>query len=140
MKSSPAFAAAPLSIWKRPIDMFICFWFVVFAFSTTFTDLHNFIASVKGVSVEQLEHMTLAYPPRVLTDVYFKWGRTVDPLLYMNPVWWQCIEWVNLLCLTPFAFVAVYGFWRGANWVRIPAIVVSAFTTYSLVICMGTTL
>jgi hypothetical protein len=52
----------------------------------------------------------------------------------------QCIEWVNLLCLTPFAFVAVIAFLRGSSWVRIPAIVVSSFTLYSLIICIGTTL
>lgn len=52
----------------------------------------------------------------------------------------QCIEWVNLLCLTPFAFVAVVGFLRGWNWMRLPAIIVSSFTFYSLILCIGTTL
>ncbi len=52
----------------------------------------------------------------------------------------QCIEWVNLLCLTPFAFVAILGFLRGWNWMRLPAIIVSAFTFYSLILCIGTTL
>lgn len=131
-------AALPLS--QRPLDVFIAFWFVVFAFSTTFTDLHNFIASAKGVQIEALEHMELAYPPKVLTDVYFKWARSVDPLLYTNPIWWQCIEWVNLLVLTPFCIFAVPGFLKGANWVRIPAIVISSFTPYSLVLCMGSTM
>lgn len=129
-----------LSLCSRPLDMLIAFWFVVFAFTTTFTDLHNFIASAKGVPVEALEGMTLAYPPRVLTTVYFRWGRTVDPLLYTNPVWWQCIEWVNMLVLTPFALVASIGFLRGWAWLRMPAVVVSSFTPYSLVLCMGTTM
>lgn len=109
--------------------------FLLFAFSTTFTDLHNFTASLKGVEVKDLEHAELLWPPKVcylsvfglghrplpvfrslslpclvfyqisyvpfapmllrlllslqiLTDVYFKWARTVDPLLYANPVWW----------------------------------------------------
>lgn len=60
----------------------------MFAFSTTFTDLHNFTASIKGVEVKDLEGADLLWPPKVLTDVYFKWARTVDPLLYANPVWW----------------------------------------------------
>jgi hypothetical protein len=92
------------------------------------------------VPTEALEHMDLPYPPKVLTDIYFLWGRTVDPLLFLNPMWWQCIEWINLLCLTPFAFAAVYGFWVGADWVRLPAIVISSFTPYSLVLCMGSTM
>jgi EXPERA (EXPanded EBP superfamily) len=133
-----ATSTAPIS--KRSVDYLLAFWFLVFAFSTTFTDLHNFTASLKGVEVHELEHMDLIYPPKILTYLYFKWARTVDPLLYQNPVWWQCIEWVNLLCLTPFAFVAIIGFLRGWNWIRIPAIVVSSFTFYSLILCIGTTL
>ena len=130
--------ALPLS--SRLIDLFIAFWFVVFAFTTTFTDIHNFTASLLGVRIDQLEHMTLAWPPAFLTEVYFKWARTVDPLLYANPMFWQCIEWVNMLVLTPFALIAIPGVLLGASWVRIPAIVVSSFTHYSLILCMGTTL
>jgi hypothetical protein len=136
--SSTAPAALPLA--KRPLDYLLIFWFFIFAFSTTFTDLHNFTASVLGVDVTALEHMDLVYPPKLLTRFYFKWARTVDPLLYANPVWWQCIEWVNLLVLTPFAPVAMYAFYRGAAWVRMPAVIVSAFTFYSLIVCIGTTL
>jgi hypothetical protein len=132
--------SSPLPLSRRPLDVFIAFWFLVFAFTTTFTDLHNFIASALGVPVEALEHMTLAYPPRVLTAVYFKWGRTVDPLLYLNPVWWQAIEWVNLCVLTPFAIIAIPAFLCGWERVRIPAIIVSSFTPYSLVLCMGSTM
>ena len=45
-----------------------------------------------------------------------------------------------MLCLTPFAAFAIVGLLRGSSWVRIPAIVVSSFTHYSLILCMGTTL
>lgn len=216
--SSPSLAAssAPLPLRARSVDALLAFWFVLFAFSTTFTDLHNFTASYLGVEVSQLKGMTLLWPPRVLTQLYFHWAETVDPLLYQNPVWWcvphffsrlaadaaphpqaaaerklrrdlvlfaadsaaaaeagaerrsngcpipllppirpvrgnalfspsalfrrQCIEWVNLLVLTPFAFVGVVAFLRGSSWVRIPAIVVSSFTLYSLILCIGTTL
>jgi EXPERA (EXPanded EBP superfamily) len=129
-----------LPLMQRPLDILIMFWYIVFAFSTTFTDLHNFIASYLGVRVDELESMNLLYPPKILTYVYFRWARTVDPLLYLNPIWWQCIEWVNLIVLTPFAFIAVYAFARGFDWIRIPAIVVSSFTHYSLILCMGSTL
>lgn len=77
-----------MPLFKRSIDIWIAVWFIMFAFSTTFTDIHNFTASMLGVRVDELEHMTLVYPPKVLTDLYFKWARTVDPLLYDNPVWW----------------------------------------------------
>lgn len=50
---------------------------------------------------------------RVLSDLYFKWARTVDPLLYENPIWWQCIEWMNLCFLMPFSILALWAFARG---------------------------
>jgi hypothetical protein len=102
--------------------------------------MHNFTASVRGVEVADLEHADLLYPPKELTRLYFRWARTVDPLLYQNPPFWQVIEWVNLCLMMPFSVVAMCAFWAGAPWIRVPAIVVSAFTLYSLLLCMGTTL
>lgn len=133
-------SSAPLPLEERSVDALLALWFVLFAFSTSFTDLHNFTASVRGVEVSALRGASLTWPPPALTELYFRWAETVDPLLYQNPVWWQCIEWVNMLCLTPFALVAPFAFWRGAAWVRMPAVVVSAFTLYSLILCIGTTL
>lgn len=89
---------------------------------TSFSDLHNFVASLLGVHVDALESMELVYPPKVITWAYFRWARSVDPLLYLNPVWWQAIEWVNLCVLTPFAMIASIAFLRGWSWVRIPAV------------------
>ena len=116
-------AVLPLS--QRGIDLLISIWFITFFISTSFSDLHNFLASVWGVQVERLEHMDLAYPPKALTWAYFHWARTVDPLLYLNPIWWQAIEWVNLLCLTPFAVIASVAFIKGYHWIRLPAVSLS---------------
>lgn len=80
------------------------------------------------------------YPPKFLTDLYFKWARTVDPLLYENPMWWQAIEWVNLLVLTPYALLAVIGFPLGWRWLRNPGMIVSSFTAYSLAAIIPATL
>lgn len=135
-----ASGSKPLKLSQRSIDYLLLVWYAVFWFTVTWTDLHNFTASLLGVEVKDLEHMTLVYPPKWLSDFYFKWARTVDPLLYQNPVWWQCIEWVNLLCLMPFSVVALYAFAVGARWIRLPAIIVSSFTFYSLIMCIGTTL
>jgi len=80
------------------------------------------------------------YPPKFLTDLYFKWARSVDPLLYENPMWWQSIEWVNLLFLMPFSVVAIIGFPLGWNWLRNWGIISSAFTFYSLVVIIAESL
>jgi hypothetical protein len=131
---------------------FYCYFFVSFFLPSPYphsprrwTDLHNFIASTTGRTVQELEvqvmekQESLIIPPHFLSYYYFRWARTADPLLYQNPVWWQCIEWVNLLCLMPFALIAARAFYKGYNWIRTPAIIVSSFTFYSLILCIGTT-
>lgn len=109
-----------------------------------FTDLHNFTASMRGVTVQELEGQLKGearlWPPPVLTYLYYRWARTVDPLLYLNPIWWQCIEWVNLCCLMPFSVYAGYAFAVGQRAVTKPAFIVQAFTFYSLIMCIGSTL
>jgi hypothetical protein len=128
-------SAIPLS--QRMVDLLFSQWYLIYLFTVTFTDLHNFTASYLGVEVKDLEHMDLVYPPKFLTNLYFKWARTVDPLLYNNPMWWQVMEWVNLLVLAPFSLFAIVGFLRGWNWMRMPAIITSSFTFYSLLLCIG---
>ncbi len=60
--SKPAASAAEttLPITSRTVDLLISFYYIVFLFTVTFTDLHNFTASVLGVEVKDLEHMELA--------------------------------------------------------------------------------
>eukprot|EP00762_Andalucia_godoyi_P003656 ANDGO_00642.mRNA.1 hypothetical protein NAEGRDRAFT_80368 len=130
--------ALPLS--QRLSDLFLSFYFLMFLFTVTFTDLHNFTASYLGVDIPQLETMDLVYPPKFLTNLYFKWARTVDPLLYENPMFWQVMEWVNLLCLMPFSAVAIFGFLKGWNRLRNFTLITQSFTFYSLLICIGCTL
>jgi len=134
--------ALPLS--ARPVDRLLVVWWVIFWFTVMFTDLHNFTASVRGVSVAGLEPLLALerplWPPPALTYVYYRWARTVDPLLYANPVWWQCIEWLNLCTLMPFSAYAAWAFAVGDNRAVKPAFVIQAFTFYSLVLCIGSTL
>ena len=145
---------APLPLAQRSVDYWLLAWYGVFLFTVLWTDLHNFSASLRTAvqwggrswAVRDLERLVMAeggsliFPPRVLSYFYFRWARTADPLLFQNPIWWQCIEWVNLLCLMPFSAWALFAFARGDNSVRLPAIIVSAFTFYSLILCIGSSL
>lgn len=149
----------PLPLEQRGVDKWLLAWYGIFLFTVLWTDLHNFSASLRTAVgyqepghqgpwlVKDLEEFvmgkrqgSLGFPPRFLSYYYFRWARTADPLLFQNPIWWQCIEWVNLLCLMPFAAWALHCFWHGANAVRLPAIIVSSFTFYSLILCIGSSL
>eukprot|EP00743_Colponemidia_sp_Colp-15_P008277 GILK01008984.1.p1 GENE.GILK01008984.1~~GILK01008984.1.p1 ORF type:complete len:230 (+),score=20.70 GILK01008984.1:76-765(+) len=138
VKSLISSPSLPLS--KRLVDVLFAIWFFNFWFSVMFTDIHNFTASFRGITVPDLEHSDMYWPPKFLTKVYFMWARTVDPLLYDNPLFWQVMEWINLLTLMPYSAVAIFGFLRGWKWIRIPGIVTASFTFYSLCICIATTL
>jgi len=130
-----------LPLWQRPVDFLYLLWYFNFLFAVMFTDIHNFTASFLGMEVHELEHqVNMVWPPRFLTDMYFRWARAIDPLLYINPLYWQIMEWINLLGLMPFSICALWGFVRGSNWIRLPAIITSSWTWYSLMICIGCTL
>eukprot|EP01006_Ploeotia_vitrea_P021173 TRINITY_DN53523_c0_g1_i2.p2 TRINITY_DN53523_c0_g1~~TRINITY_DN53523_c0_g1_i2.p2 ORF type:complete len:245 (+),score=123.78 TRINITY_DN53523_c0_g1_i2:200-934(+) len=132
---------AVVSLLSRPWDLFFVLWFFNFWFSVMFTDIHNFTASVLGMEVHEMEgRVDMVWPPRFLTKLYFAWARTVDPLLYQNPIWWQVIEWINILCLMPTSLYALHGFIFGNNRIRLPVIITSSFTWYSLMLCIGCTL
>jgi hypothetical protein len=92
---------------------------------------------VKGVEVKDIETMDLAWPPKVLTELYFKWARTVDPVLYENPMWWQTIEWMNLIIQLPSAFFLFWAFSTGYNACREWCIIVCSFILYSTTVCIG---
>lgn len=139
MQTGPV-SVGTVPLRERLFDLLLVLYFIIYVFTVTFTDLHNFTASYLGVSIPELEHLDMPYPPIPLKRIYFAWGRTVDPLLYENPMFWQVMEWVNLLCLMPFSVVATIAFLFGYNWIRNPAIITSSFTFYSLLICIGTTL
>lgn len=140
-QAAAAEADRVLPLWRRPVDLLYILWYINFFVTVTFTDIHNFTASYLGLEVHELEHkVDMIYPPRVLTDIYFKWARTIDPLLYENPMWWQVMEWINLLGLMPFSLMALYGFTFGSNWIRMPAIITNSWTWYSLMLCIGSTL
>jgi hypothetical protein len=140
---APAAVAIPatriLPLLSRKIDILFSFWYVIYLFSVTFTDLHNFTASYLGVPVSALETMTLKYPPKFLTDLYFQWARTIDPLLYDNPLYWQVMEWVNILVLMPTSAYFIVAFLRGWNSARNAVLITASFTFYSLLICIGCT-
>lgn len=149
-KSTGAASSAPgsgktgsskaLSICSRLVDLLFVKWYLVFLFTVTFTDIHNFMASMRGITVQELVQLNdMQYPPKFLTQLYKDWAESVDPLLLENPPFWQVMEWVNLLCLMPFSLVAIAGFWKGWNCIRLPAVITNSFTFYSLLICIFST-
>lgn len=45
----------PLPLSQRKIDLIWGLWYIIFAFTVLFTDLHNFTAAIRGITVQELE-------------------------------------------------------------------------------------
>lgn len=67
-----AASGASLPLWRRSVDLLFAVWWIIYLFTVTFTDLHNFMAVLRGVKIPELETMDLPYPPKVLTKIYFR--------------------------------------------------------------------
>lgn len=128
-----------VALRKRPVDLVLVLYFAYYWFTVMITDLHNFASSLAGVPVDALVGR-MFWPPALLSRIYLSWARNVDPVLYQNPVFFQAMEWFNLLILMPFSLYAIYVFVRGRGAIRKAAFITQAFTFYSVVLCTAAAL
>ena len=132
------------SIWERPFDWFIIGFYLVFILSSATIDYHNVLAPYLGLSIEQLaeqhEKKPLGWPLKIITDqVFMPWGRNIDPIMIENPFFWQVMEWINILFLSPMNAVLAFAFLTGRagsyrNW----ALIHASGLLYSMVLCLAT--
>jgi|SRR5262249_27702979 len=77
------------------------------------------------------------WPPARLVDLVHWWGRTFDPLLMARPVWWRATIWIDAIFFGPFYAFALYAFWTGKEWIRIPSLLWSAAMMTNVTIIMS---
>ncbi len=98
----------PLAERKRDIFFIVCF--ALFAFTSFFSDAFHGLGLIHGEGFWAGANRWYA---EVAQDQFF-----LD-----DHLWVQYSTAVSGLVFGPFYLVLVYAFWRGANWVRTPALI-----------------
>ncbi|HET6214086.1 MAG TPA: hypothetical protein VFE14_14575 [Micromonosporaceae bacterium] len=121
----------PLPLRRRPFDAVLIAFFAVNAFFVTY-----------AVDIEQLViadpshfHYPL-WPPRSIVDLVHSYGTSYDPLLMARPAFYRMTIWIDVLFFGPFYLFALYAFWRGRAWIRVPALVWSGTMTANVLIIL----
>jgi hypothetical protein len=117
---------------KRPLDIAILGFFIFNAvFISYFVDLEQVV--IPNTASFQYP----VWPPHFLVDAAHWFGKNVDPLLYARPVWWRATIWMDVLLFGPFYFVAIYAFYKGRKWIRLPSIIFSAVMLTNVTIILS---
>jgi len=107
-----------LPLRKRPLDLLLVIYFIFNLLAI------SYVFDIEQIVIPDVSHFTYpAWPPRFIVDLGHWWGQSFDPLLNARPVWWRATIWIDAIFFGPFYAFAIYAFWRGRNWIRVPAIV-----------------
>jgi len=103
---------------QRRYDLiFVAFFAVNLAFITYFVDIEQ-------LTVADPAHLRYpAWPPHWAVDLVHWYGRRYDPLLMARPQWWRMTIWIDVLYFGPFYLAAIVSFVRGADRIRVWALV-----------------
>lgn len=117
---------------QRPLDIAIlAFYLVNIIFISYFFDLEQIVIT----DTSNFEYPL--WPPRFLVDLSHWWGRYFDPLLLARPVWWRATIWIDALLFGPYYAVAIYAFYKGKDWIRIPSIIYASVMLTNVTIIMS---
>ena len=104
-----------LPLGERRFDIvFVVFFLFNLVFISYFVDLEQVVIP----DTSNFEYPP--WPPRFLVDAAHWFGRNFDPLLYLRPVWRRATIWIDVLLFGPFYAAAVFAYWKGRDWIRIP--------------------
>ena len=117
---------------KRPIDLAIVAFFAINALFITY------IIDFEQLVVSNAAHFAYpVWPPKPLIDLIHWWGNQFDPLLIERPPFWKATIWLDVLGFGPFYFVAIWAFFKGKEWIRIPSIVWASMMMTNVIILLS---
>jgi hypothetical protein len=76
------------------------------------------------------------WPPAPAIDLVHWYGNHFDPLLMARPPFWRMTIWIDVLLFGPFYASAIVAFWRGRDWIRVPALVWSGMMLANVLILL----
>jgi hypothetical protein len=110
---------------ERPLDLFLVFWFCVFALSSFVFE--QFV--IFGVDLS-----TTTDP---FGRTWYWYARSFDPVFLDPPLWLRIMCTIDGYIFGAFYPVFIYAFVRGCNWVRIPALLYGSAIVYSTLVYFG---
>ena len=116
---------------ERKLDaLFLAFFLVNLTFITYIVDLEQLVIADPGAFTYP------AWPPRPFVDLVHWWAGTYDPLQWARPPWWRATIWIDVIAFGPFYVAAIYAFWKGKEWIRVPALVWAGMMISNVTIIM----
>jgi EXPERA (EXPanded EBP superfamily) len=116
---------------KRRLDLVLVAFFVLNALVITYViDLEQLVIA------DPVRFDYPLWPPAPMIDLVHWYGRHYDPLLMARPPFWQATIWIDVLLFGPFYVAATYAFWRGRDWIRVPALVWAGLMMANVTILM----
>ncbi|MEN9698864.1 MAG: hypothetical protein RLZZ301_62 [Bacteroidota bacterium] len=99
----------PLS--QRKFDYFFIVFFSLFFITSMISDM---LPTVYGELVPN--------HPNPLMKANYDYAYGCDPLFLHPPVWMRFVTGLSAFVYGPFYLVLVYAFWKGKNWIQVPAV------------------
>ena len=121
--------AVPLA--ERKLDIvFIGFFLVNLCFITYVVDFEQLVVADPAQFTYPL------WPPAAMIDLVHWYGRNFDPLLIARPPFWMATIWIDALLFGPYYVAALYAFWKGRDWIRLPSIIYATMLFTNVVIIL----
>jgi uncharacterized protein len=120
-----------LPLGQRPLDIAILIFFLVnILFITYVVDLEQLV-------IPDPYHFTYPlWPPSAAVNAVHWWGSHFDPVLMARPAWWRMTIWIDALFFGPFYLFAIFAYWRGKPWIRIPSIIYASMLLTNVLIIL----
>jgi hypothetical protein len=98
--------------------------FILICLSFSLTALIPDAAGALGVDLVHMDRTRQApppWPPLFVLEALAWYGQRYDLLLLHNPLYFRAMMWGDVLFTGPFYLAAAYAFYRGRDWIRVPA-------------------
>jgi short-subunit dehydrogenase len=120
-----------LPLKQRPVDITILIFFLVnILFITYVVDLEQLV-------IPDPYHFTYPFwPPPAAVNAVHWWGSHFDPVLMARPAWWRMTIWIDALFFGPFYLFAIFAYWRGKSWIRIPSLIYASMLLTNVLIIL----
>jgi hypothetical protein len=111
----------PIPLRERPIDRWLIAGFLTFAATSLLVD--RLAALDVDFCGEQRMWGALCW-----------YGQNVDPLFLANPQWLRVMSGISAWVFGPLYFALAWGFWRGVEAVRGPAVAWAIAMVYAMIV------